>query len=37
MKADMKAMGYSQDWTREFVTMNPEYMKRTQYSFLKNV
>ncbi len=35
MKKDMKAMGYSQDWTREFVTMNPEYMKRTQYSFLK--
>ena len=35
MKADMKAMGYSQDWTREFVTMNPEYMKKTQYSFLK--
>ena len=35
MKADMKAMGYSQDWTREFVTMNPEYMKRTQFSFLK--
>ena len=31
----MKAMGYSQDWTREFVTMNPEYMRRTQYSFLK--
>ena len=35
MKKDMKAMGYSQDWTREFVTMNPEYMRRTQYSFLK--
>ena len=35
MKADMRAMGYSQDWTREFVTMNPEYMRRTQYSFLK--
>ena len=35
MKKDMKAMGYSQDWTREFVTMNPEYMKKTQYSFLK--
>ena len=35
MKKDMKAMGYSQDWTREFVTMNPDYMKRTQYSFLK--
>jgi valyl-tRNA synthetase len=35
MKKDMKSMGYSQDWTREFVTMNPEYMKKTQYSFLK--
>ncbi|AMD17679.1 valyl-tRNA synthetase [Methanobrevibacter sp. YE315] len=35
MKSDMRAMGYSQDWTREFVTMTPEYMKRTQYSFLK--
>ena len=35
MKADMKAMGYSQDWTREFVTMTPEYMRKTQYSFLK--
>jgi valyl-tRNA synthetase len=28
-------MGYSQDWTREFVTMTPEYMRKTQYSFLK--
>jgi len=35
MKAQMRAMGYSQDWGREFVTMTPEYMKRTQYSFLK--
>ncbi|WP_295612727.1 valine--tRNA ligase [uncultured Methanobrevibacter sp.] len=35
MKAQMMAMGYSQDWTREFVTMTPEYMKKTQYSFLK--
>ena len=35
MKKDMKAMGYSQDWSREFVTMTPEYMRRTQYSFLK--
>ena len=35
MKSDMKAMGYSQDWTREFVTMTPEYMRKTQYSFLK--
>lgn len=35
MKAQMQAMGYSQDWTREFVTMTPEYMRKTQYSFLK--
>lgn len=35
MKAQMRAMGYSQDWTREFVTMTPEYMRKTQYSFLK--
>ncbi|MBE6499942.1 MAG: valine--tRNA ligase [Methanobrevibacter thaueri] len=35
MKSQMRAMGYSQDWTREFVTMTPEYMKKTQYSFLK--
>ena len=35
MKSQMKAMGFSQDWNREFITMTPEYMKRTQYSFLK--
>ena len=35
MKAQMQAMGYSQDWSREFVTMTPEYMRKTQYSFLK--
>ena len=35
MKSQMRAMGYSQDWTREFVTMTPEYMRKTQYSFLK--
>ncbi|MDO5823422.1 valine--tRNA ligase [Methanobrevibacter sp.] len=35
MKSQMKAMGFSQDWNREFVTMTPEYMRRTQYSFLK--
>ena len=35
MKSQMKAMGFSQDWSREFITMTPEYMRRTQYSFLK--
>ena len=35
MKSQMKSMGFSQDWNREFITMTPEYMRRTQYSFLK--
>lgn len=35
MKAQMISMGFSQDWSREFVTMTPQYMRRTQISFLK--
>ena len=35
MKSQMLSLGFSQDWSREFVTMTPEYMKRTQLSFLK--
>ena len=35
MKNQMKTLGFSQDWSREFVTMTPEYKKKTQYSFLK--
>ena len=35
MKAQMISLGFSQDWSREFVTMTPEYMRRTQLSFLK--
>ncbi|WP_409199644.1 valine--tRNA ligase [Methanobrevibacter sp. DSM 116169] len=35
MKNQMKLLGFSQDWSREFVTMTPEYMRKTQYSFLK--
>lgn len=35
MKTQMQSMGFSQDWSREFVTMNPEYMYKTQLSFLK--
>jgi len=34
MKAQMISLGFSQDWSSEFVTMTPEYMKRTQFSFL---
>ena len=35
MKEQMLSAGFSQDWSREFITMTPEYRKRTQYSFLK--
>ncbi|MEM4525081.1 MAG: valine--tRNA ligase [Methanothermobacter sp.] len=35
MKSQMKRLGFSQDWSTEFVTMTPEYMKKTQLSFLK--
>lgn len=37
MRSQMQSIGFSQDWSREFITMTPEYMKRTQYSFLKMV
>ena len=35
MRTQMQEMGFSQDWSREFVTMTPEYKARTQLSFLK--
>ncbi|MEN4029999.1 MAG: valine--tRNA ligase [Methanobacterium sp.] len=35
MKTQMISLGFSQDWSREFVTMTPEYMRKTQLSFLK--
>ncbi|MDR0900448.1 MAG: valine--tRNA ligase, partial [Methanobrevibacter sp.] len=35
MKHQMQSIGFSQDWTREYITMTPEYMEKTQYSFLK--
>jgi len=35
MKSQMQRMGFSQDWSREYVTMTPEYMEKTQLSFLK--
>ena len=35
MRGQMRSVGFSQDWSREFITMTPEYRKRTQLSFLK--
>jgi len=35
MRNQMKAMGFSQDWAREYITMRPEYYSRTQLSFLE--
>ncbi|MDR3222237.1 MAG: valine--tRNA ligase [Methanobrevibacter sp.] len=35
MRGQMQSIGFSQDWSREFITMTPEYMGKTQYSFLK--
>lgn len=35
MKKQMQSLGFSQDWSREFVTMTPEYKRKTQLSFLK--
>ncbi len=35
MKTQMQRMGYSQDWTREYVTMTPAYKEKTQKSFLQ--
>ena len=35
MKRQMQRMGYCQDWSREYVTMTPEYQEKTQTSFLQ--
>ncbi len=35
MKTQMQILGFSQDWSREYVTMTPEYQRKTQLSFLK--
>ena len=35
MRGQMRSVGFSQDWSREYITMTPEYRKRTQLSFLK--
>lgn len=35
MKKQMQSLGFSQDWSKEYITMTPEYMKKTQRSFLQ--
>ncbi|MCD7781440.1 MAG: valine--tRNA ligase [Methanosphaera sp.] len=35
MRIQMRSMGYSQDWSHEYITMLPENKRRTQLSFLK--
>ena len=35
MKRQLKSLGISYDWTREFATCKPEYYKFTQWLFLK--
>jgi valyl-tRNA synthetase len=34
MKSDMTRLGYSMDWTTEYKTMDPDYWRRTQLSFI---
>jgi valyl-tRNA synthetase len=34
MKEAMHRLGYSMDWTTEYKTMNPDYWRRTQLSFI---
>jgi len=35
MKRTMIRLGYSIDWSKEYITMLPEYYKKTQISFIK--
>ena len=35
MRIQMRSMGYSQDWSHEYITMLPKNKRRTQLSFLK--
>ncbi len=35
MKESMKRLGFSIDWSKEYITMYPEYYKKTQISFVR--
>jgi len=35
MRQTLKKMAFSVDWSNEYITMNPEYFKKTQLSFLR--
>ncbi len=35
MKKEMRSMGFSMDWSREYRTMDPSYFYRTQLSFVR--
>lgn len=35
MKKTMLRLGFSNDWSNEFITMKPEYYVKTQHSFVK--
>ncbi|MDY6964915.1 MAG: valine--tRNA ligase [Halobacteriota archaeon] len=35
MKGTMKRLAFSTDWSNEYVTMDPEYFKKTQISFVR--
>ena len=35
MKGTMRRLGFSVDWSNEYVTMDPQYFKKTQISFVR--
>jgi len=35
MKRTMRRLGFSIDWSKEYITMYPEYFKKTQISFVR--
>jgi len=35
MRKEMRSLGFSIDWTREYRTMDPSYYSRTQLSFVR--
>jgi valyl-tRNA synthetase len=35
MRRTLRTLGFSVDWSNEYITMHPDYFKKTQLSFLK--